>query len=139
MCTAIVAALSTGCGESGPHVVRVEGRVTYNGKPVGEGVVQFLPHSNSAQTPARPGAGHLQADGRYSMQSYGGREGVLPGEYQVAIAAFEYSKIKFPPEPNHKMEYTVPARYTQAATSDLKAIVPEDAKTPLRIDFDLTD
>ena len=39
--------LVPGCGRSGPRTYRVSGTVTFNGKPVGEGDIVFIPEDST--------------------------------------------------------------------------------------------
>ena len=60
--------------------VPVQGVVTLNGKPLGKAVVTFLPPSGPGV-----GVGETDPEGKFQLSS-GGRAGVPPGDYKVAIS-----------------------------------------------------
>jgi len=80
---AIVAAIFGGCGggDRGPERVVVSGTVTYNGKPVSEGMIRFVPDEKSPV----PSAGAPITDGKYKVDGHGG---VPIGTFQIQIEAF---------------------------------------------------
>jgi len=66
-----------GCSPRPKPVVEVEGEVTYDGQPVPNGIVSFLPEGRSG----RPGGGAV-AKGKYRI--YPEAE-LAPGKYRVEI------------------------------------------------------
>src|SRR5688572_29821884 len=74
-----LAVLATGCGP-GPGVA-VSGAVTYQGKPVEDGMIQFIP---SAETQG-PTAGAEIKDGKYSIPA---QSGPVPGSYRVEVSSY---------------------------------------------------
>lgn len=64
-----------GCGESGSTKSRVSGTITYEGKPVEKGIVQFEPQSNKGT----PASGAI-TNGNYSVV------GVEIGKYKVTVS-----------------------------------------------------
>lgn len=111
--------------------------MTYNGQPVPRGTVRFDPRGGDAAKETRPASGILQPDGTFEMKSYANRDGVLPGEYAVAVFALrEYTMLASPDE---KPDYAVPARYTRSDTSGLSANIAADASGPIELNFDLSD
>jgi hypothetical protein len=137
-----VAALSllVGCGPSGPHTVKVYGKVTYQGKPVTQGRVTFTPiREVNIDDPSlyRPAVAMLKADGSYVLQTFREKDGVMPGEYAVAIIAFhEWRPPKFPGD---HAEYSIPEKYVKSETSGLTVTVPEDASGSIEQNFNLVD
>jgi hypothetical protein len=126
-----------GCSDSLPRTIRVEGQVTYGGKPVTSGTVAFMPLETPGQIEPRPATGALRADGTYQLACYRAKAGVLPGKYAVSVVAYKH--FAPPQNPDDKPDYAVPERYTNAQTSGLTATVPADAADPLRFDFQLQD
>jgi hypothetical protein len=144
-----------GCGETGgPAVEYVEGVVTLDGKPI-EGVnVSFSPTKPDAGTPA---VGTTDANGVFKLTAVqggkvGGGAGV--GDYQVT-----FSKVKAtggmrtdvkPGDPDYgkesasarpgpsKIEYEVPQKYENAATSGFTAKVEKGTNKGDKFKFDLT-
>ncbi|MCA9117938.1 MAG: hypothetical protein KDA79_22860 [Planctomycetaceae bacterium] len=79
---AVVTALLTGCGgASGPEQVLVSGKVTWQGEPVEDGVIRFLPAEGS-DTPTKSA---VVQKGQYEAS---GRGALVPGTYRVEITAF---------------------------------------------------
>ena len=66
--------LPVGCG--GNDLTSVSGTVTYQGQPLKEGRVGFLPDEG------RPAFGDLE-DGKFSLTSYKANDGALPGQSNV--------------------------------------------------------
>jgi hypothetical protein len=115
--------LGAGCG-SGDRPVAVRGTVTFQGRPVAEGTVQF----NDATT-GRGAEAELRPDGSY--------EALLPaGEYTVVILPplrFVVSRGG-PPDPQFKKVRDIPVKYRSTATSGLTAAVRADKAVH---DFDM--
>jgi hypothetical protein len=71
-----------GCGDhGGPHRAVVSGTITYNGKPISEGMIRFIPDDKSPV----PAAGAGVIDGKYRADAHGG---VPVGTFRVQIEAF---------------------------------------------------
>ncbi len=88
---ALLLAGSVGCNGSAtddglpldPSTVKlapVSGTVTLNHKPLVGAVVAFMPPQGATSV------GETDKDGRFELESYGGREGAPPGKYKVAIS-----------------------------------------------------
>ncbi len=120
-----VLALS-GCGRSGPDLVRVRGKVTWEGQPVGIGDITFVPISGS-----QPAIGRFSPDGTFELRSHAGRTGIEPGEYRVAIRSYEGSFIE------GNVRYLVPEQFFHTETSNLTATIPAGASGWLEKNFDL--
>lgn len=133
----VVACLSVvlGCGRGGEGLAVVKGKITYKGKPVPNGTVNYLPAD-----PNKPSAtGEIQADGSYAMQTYLGSrpsQGAVIGKHKVVIVAMQDMASRLPEERVPLPPPIVPIKYTSPATSDLKAEVEDKENT---IDFDLQD
>ena len=87
-CTLLLAmpTLFAGCmGDRGPERVAVNGRVTYNGKPIPEGLIRFVP----AEASSAPVSGAAIMDGNYKVDSRGG---VPVGRHRIEIEAHRPSK-----------------------------------------------
>jgi hypothetical protein len=89
-------------------MVKVSGRATVKGKPVTIGAVSFQPVDINQGRPAR---GNLDADGRFTASSIDPNDGLIPGEYRVAIFGPKGS-----PPPGEQW-VRVPARYEDGTTS----------------------
>jgi hypothetical protein len=134
----LMAASLVGCGgRQGPERVVVSGTVTFNGKPIPNGKISFLPD----QTSNAPMAVALIADGNFVANSHGG---VPVGSHKVQIEA--YHPISGPAKPGVSLPPTagvqgvgpqyLPARYN--AQTELRISI-EPGKRELTKSFDLTD
>jgi hypothetical protein len=120
--------LAGGCG--GIKRVPVKGKVTYNGKPIEEGEIRFIP----LRTDVGPASGSSIKNGDYECA--GSKGGVMPGKCKVEITA-----TRLPPgykqDPNvpfpQKQQY-LPEKYNTKST--LEFDVPD--KGPVEKNFDLS-
>jgi hypothetical protein len=127
--------LLAGCGGGSEGLAVVKGKVTYNGKPVPNGTVNFMP--SDANKPSA--SGEIQPDGSYSLQTYVRNrpsEGAVIGEHKVVIVAMQDMAARLPEQRIPLPPPIVPVKYTSPATSDLKAEVEKKENT---INFDLKD
>ena len=110
----------TGC-DRGPPISEVSGKVTFQGQPVSEGVINFASESGfGAQA-------RLAADGSYSLRSHHGK-GIPLGSYKVSIAPppFDPVPADLSKPPAERPQYPdIPARYRSFDTSGLTAEVRE--------------
>ena len=126
----IMALMLWGCGRSGPKYWPVNGRVTFQGKPVAKASIRFVNLKLAIDVLAK-----LDADGRYEILS--GKKMGLPEEtYQVAVVPdVDTSNFKTtkgglvvstgppPPPPN------IPERYHEPDTSGLTLTVKPESNT----------
>ena len=79
-----VCALMLGCGESGPDLYEVKGKLVFSdGSPVSDVTVQFLPTESGM--PASTGL--TGSDGSFTLTSKGGKKGAVKGKHKVVIQA----------------------------------------------------
>jgi len=114
--------LAAGCGRQ--DMGRVAGRVTFQGRPVPDAVVNFLP------TKGPMSAGKTDADGRFALNTFAKGDGALAGRCQVCIAPYveppsPESLMKEPPRPapTIDMRTDIPKAYRAPSTSPLTAEV----------------
>jgi len=134
----VLATFLTGCGKDrGPERVVVSGTVTYNGKPIPEGNIRFMPVATSAV----PMAGAEIKDGEYKVD---GRGGVPVGTHKIEIEAYRTEPSD--PKPGEtpppmmargapRIQY-LPKRYH--VDSQLQITI-EPGSREITKDFDLTD
>lgn len=79
---AMMAASMSGCGESGPKLVPVKGTVMFEGKPLEEAAISFLPSDPGSES--RPGEAITDQQGTYKALTMG-RTGLTPGRYKVIV------------------------------------------------------
>jgi hypothetical protein len=107
MCIGMLLLLAVGCGQSGPKLAPVEGRVTLDGRPLDTVDVVFQPSDGG-----RPGTARTDAEGHYELVYKRGSMGARVGEHTVRIGYLS-NIVANPPK--------VPARYNTA--SELRAEV----------------
>jgi hypothetical protein len=118
-----------GCSNSqGPapeKAYAVKGKVLLaNGEPVRSGRVTLHPKDNPLGVEC---FGEIQPDGTFQLTTYKLNDGAVPGHYVVTVTPFSYKTG------NLKVSGAalIPARYQEAATSDLRAdIKAEDNVLP---------
>jgi hypothetical protein len=141
VCAAILLPL-TGCGSEGGGVA-VTGKVTFEGQPIEEGSIQFVPQTGTEG----PSAGASIKEGTYSIPR---ESGPVPGSYRVEINAYRTVRPKTAKEMQPMLfgqeappgvvqteaikENIIPKRYNVA--SDLTAKVPQQSSVVL--DYSLT-
>lgn len=131
-----------GCGDGGPPLVPVNGRVTLDGKPLAGKTVKFIP---DASTPGQGAGANTDASGNYALLAVrpgATRDvpGAPPGAYRVIVTEPMFP-IDLPvqkadnPEPvaaiglpaaGPKKGQTIPSVYGQAETTPLRVEVPKN-------------
>jgi hypothetical protein len=86
----LAAVCFAGCGDRGPERIVVSGTVRFAGKPVGEGMIRFMPVAASAV----PMAGAYIQDGKYRID---GRGGVPVGTHKVEIEGIRINMAALKP------------------------------------------
>lgn len=86
---AIVLCVVIGCGQDGEPVAEASGVVTFNGKPVENAKVAFLPKEGGS----RFSHGTTDAQGRFKLSTNGLNDGGLIGKHTVTV-----SKVDVPTE-----------------------------------------
>lgn len=128
--TTAILLVTIGCGPSRPKTATVQGKVTYKGKPVHTGTINFVPANGTSAT------GQIAADGSYRLKTFTDGDGAILGSHRVYIVAMdEKNQVgleAFSPLPPP----IVPLKYTSLSTSDLTAEVKDEPNT---FNFDLVD
>jgi hypothetical protein len=71
-----------GCSDTGPKIVKVNGTLTYKGKPVPGAIIQFVP----ADGAGRPSTGQTDAQGRFKLIYDRQHDGAAIGKYKVWVS-----------------------------------------------------
>ncbi len=130
----------SGCGGH-EGLAPVSGTITYKGKPVTKGEVNFVPEKGEL----RGAHGPIDEQGRYTLGTFEPGDGAYVGTHRVSVVSIGPDK-PIPAKKKGRMmeedmqgtgEPLVPKRYLSPATSDLKAEV-EAGKSNVK-DFDLQD
>lgn len=136
---------SSGCGEGGPSVASVSGTVTYQGQPVADAMVSFIPEKGA------PGNGQTDASGKYTISTRG-KNGAVLGLNKVTVTKMTTDGPAMPANPTpedmrkaaeasarmSQTESQLPSKYGTAFSSGLTATVTSDESANV-FDFDLTD
>jgi hypothetical protein len=103
----------------------VAGRITLaDGTPLRGGVVSFLPVEPSGGGKTRyPGEALVNAKGEYTGGMGGSGNGLVPGEYRVAVRPRELNEVK------NSNVARIPRPYRDAATTPLRVTVAEADNT----------
>src|SRR5262245_21575967 len=132
---AAVLPVAIGCNGSGEGLAKVKGKITYKGKPVPNGTVNFLPDDGN-----KPSAtGEIQPDGSYALKTTAGNrpsDGAVIGKHKVMIVAMQDQGSLLPEQRAALPPPIVPAKYTHPNTTPLTAQVEDKENV---IDFDLKD
>lgn len=78
----LVAVSVIGCGDGvkRPPTFPVTGTVLYNGSPVEDATVSFMGEGAS-----RAGTGVTDAEGNFSLSTYGANDGAVPGAHKITV------------------------------------------------------
>ena len=129
--------LLSGCGsDQGPERVVVSGLATYNGKPVPDGIIRFVPDKSAS----KPMMATVIKDGKYNAEGLGG---VPTGTHKVQIEAMRAVRRGPPPKPGEPaplhadgLQQYIPQKYN--AKTQLEITVPPGSG-PITKNFDLAD
>jgi hypothetical protein len=131
--------LAAGCGDSGPALVAVSGKVTLDKQPLAHKTIRFVPEEG---TPGDGAGATTGADGGYSLiavrpGTMKDVKGVPPGKYRVVVtepilpietpqpAGAESAPAADGPDRKRPRRSKVPRAYTTAETTPLKVEVPK--------------
>jgi hypothetical protein len=135
-------ALLSGCGDDPQGLARVSGRVRYNGQPLANATVTFVPEEQGART----ASGTTDNKGYYRLTTFEYLDGAKVGKHRVAVQALEkvsLEELERIPTPEEQragkppQKLLSPARYRDINTSGFTAEVVARKKNVF--DFDLKD
>jgi hypothetical protein len=137
--TLIALATALGCGgDAGPKTVRVKGLVTYNGAPLTKGQVTFSPvDANQGRVASAP----IGSDGRFVPTTIKHEDGLMVGDYRVAVTSYAVGPGNTPPPVLAKMKdggLAIPKKYIDVTSSGLSVKVTE-ADSGKEFKLELTD
>lgn len=114
--------LISGCNSSDP-MLPVDGTVKYSdGQPVtGElATIVFQTDGASANIPVKSASGTIDSDGSFQLMTDKPGDGAHPGDYKVVLKVWQNYR---------EQKLAIPERYSQMATTPLKATVDRDNTT----------
>lgn len=125
------AVFAVGCGDS--NMGQVHGTVTYKGKPVHPGVVQFYPASGAMAF------GGLDENGQFSLTTKVEGDGALAGPHQVVVTPYYPAVGDTDPDVRslNVDPKNIPERYRSQSTTPLTLEVVADETT--EVTFELTE
>jgi hypothetical protein len=124
----LLLALVVGCNRSGLELAPVEGIVTYNGAPVADAGVLFSPERGPSAMAT------TDSEGKFTLTT-ANHAGALVGEHRVSISKVDTIAIPQPRGfPLYQQKHQIPAKYSDASTSELTASVVDDDN---HFEFDL--
>ena len=112
---AFAAIVLAGCGSGdsgGIPAVPAAGTITYDGKPVEKGTIQFLPEKGHQATGAIEG-------GKFTLSTYKDGDGAIPGKHGVGVSVTQDVPTK---DGDTTVKYLVPQKY--ADPGEFLKIVP---------------
>jgi hypothetical protein len=128
----LFAVCATGCGSGGPVTIPIHGEATYNGQPMTDGIVVYIPQDSSI---GRQASGRIQPDGTFELTTFTKADGVVLGEYDIVV----YAYAPHPGEPKTRAEheavakagglkrgFVIPEKYVNPQTSGLQDTVNSD-------------
>jgi len=110
-----------GCSDGLPRRVLVTGKVSFQGQPLHTGTITFSPKVKGG---TRPSVAYLREDGTFKMSTYRAEDGVRPGEYAVAIIAYDEGPLSNAANWSRTGKKLIPEKYFSHATSGLTATIP---------------
>ena len=124
---------TSGCGqkEEIPELVSVTGKVTFQGQPLADASISFIPtdEDREATSIVRP-SGKTDEQGEYELSWNTEHAGAPPGKYQVMITAFKPND-----DEEVQPESLIPKKYNSPKTSGLIADVKEDGENVFNFDL----
>jgi hypothetical protein len=128
---AAVLMLAAGCGAKGPTMAPAGGKVTYNGEPLANANVIFVPEGGGLTS-----VGQTNAEGRFTLSS-STRPGAVVGKHQVAVQAIDESKTKTieSGEVSGARRSLIPEKYGNYAASELTAEVKKDGPNDFTLEL----
>ena len=127
--------LLAGCGPSLPPTIYVKGIVTLDGNPVEGAAVLFSPEEG------RPASGITDAQGEFELQTFEPRDGAVLGTHKVTVTLKKVTGVGADPDGlsgeiapgGMQIDWGVPERYSNPATTDLSVTVDGDLKLPVEL------
>jgi hypothetical protein len=98
-----------------PSLVKIQGSITLDDKPLGGGMVMFLPEDDEK---GRPASGAIDPDGTFELGTASPGDGIVPGKYRIVVTPPSTPGIKAPA--NRK---AVPARYSDPEKTPLRSTI----------------
>src|SRR5262249_36723844 len=149
----VLLAIMDGCGSNLglPTLGKVNGKVTYNGRPVTSGTVTFTPLKGTGSESGHVATSPIESDASYTLTTFNTGDGAVLGQHAVTVtfreagADLKTLNLNQGADPNKtatlKPKYVMPKlasppKYASPSTSPLKYTVKEGQNT---FDLELKD
>lgn len=124
-----------GCQGNRLPTAAVEGKVSYQGKPLEFGSVLFQPDRGP------PARGLIGQDGAFRLSTYGNGDGAIVGLHRVQVVCYESQRSGNPPRPKPGEELNpgkllIPPKYAQFETSGLQVEVKPRDNEPFLLNLE---
>ena len=123
--------IMSGCDSGVPQPVPVSGTVEYQGQPLTDGAVAFVPVVPAEGHAAR---GIIESDGYFKLTTFKKGDGAFPGDYKVTVFAYEEAEDMMGPFQGVGPSL-IPERYNQASTTDLAETV-QNRSTVVKLELE---
>ena len=121
-----VGALNLAGCDSDPTAVSAvpaSGTVTYKGKPLEKGTIQFVPEVG------RPASGQI-VDGKFTLSTYGTDDGAIPGKHKVGVIHATEEKTK---DGDTRLKHLIPESFSNPESSGLSVEIPKKGTSQIEI------
>jgi len=126
----VLGSLTWGCTNRYPKTVKIKGQVSYQGEPLKSGLVTFSPVEQGTR---RVAYAYITEGGFFQLTSFRSRDGIQPGEYRIAVQAYDRNK---PTARYQRGTPVIPEKYLTAETSGLTATVAEGGSQTLNFNLE---
>src|SRR5262249_52771695 len=106
--------------------VSAAGTITYQGKPLAQGQVQFVPGKG------RAAYGTIE-NGRFVMTTFEEGDGAIPGELKVGVISVEQVPSGKGSDPDSR--YLIPPRYGNPSLSGVAVKIPPEGSRDIVIEL----
>jgi hypothetical protein len=123
-----------------PTLGKVQGKVTYQGKPLDGGRVLFTPVAGKGGESGQSASGEIDSNGTYEMTTFNTGDGAILGQHIVTVVSSKKGEMP-QPDKYSQIKYVVPKnvtppKYATADKSPLRCTVVEGKMT---FDIELKD
>lgn len=123
----LMAPLAAGCSANGSPA---QGIVRFDdGEPVTSGSIEFRSLADGTRYASR-----LDSEGRFHLEDQRGVRTVPAGEYEIVVVQIVMTEDLALED--HRHGRTVPRRYADYSTSDLRATIDDDTASPIEVTLD---
>ena len=122
-----------------PKLGKVNGTVTYQGKPLDAGRVVFTPAAGKGGESGQGATGEINSNGTYEMTTFNTGDGAILGQHVVTVVVQKGEMPK--PDAHSQIKYELPknlapSKYATADKSPLRCTVVEGGT---KFDIELKD